>query len=372
MNNTTLRPLSERLANGIAVAGEQLKPNKAGKKRGKNPAKGLQAKAEQRAWWAANKDALKGLAAEVQGVSTANVDADGKPCAPYKVRNAYGYDLPEWYRGDWSQKEAPGKRAGYVVKGLDHQNNELVDNNAEIGGCHEWTLTDRKKAAKRNEATWAATGCETAAPWQDALPEYKGHTYPHKGDQQTWTDTRGDLALPTWQTVVVEAKYTETEADRREGTRVLAIPQRPLADVTWVSSDPKGLARLLWTAKLRYAKQNRNPEKGARVLEAQLGNWKATGQDVWQAERELNGHLAIDSVDGAPNAGDMEEEGQYGKTGDPLDQLAWLQVIHTALRSLTPKQEEALRLRVVGERQADPSGQNLRTAQKKMAKALEG
>lgn len=320
-------------------------------------------KAQQKAWWAANRDALKGMPAEVQGVTTANVDSEGNPRAPYKARNTYGYNLDEWYRGDWSHKEAPGKAQGYEPKGLPAEV-RTVDNNGDLST--EPSDADKARSAKASRQMQEARGVwPTVEPWQHHVKEGRGHTYPHKGEQ-TWAEVRGDLPLPTWQMVEVPA----TDAEKREAAKVLAMPQRRLARVTWTSDQKDGLARLLWAARLRYAKQNRNPEKGARVLEAQLGNWKASAQDTWHAYMDLHGMPVINSINGAPNAEDMEEEGEYGKTADPLTEMAWYEALVMAMRTLTDKQREALRERMHGKPQTDRRGEHLKAAQKKMRQAL--
>lgn len=320
-------------------------------------------KAEQKGWWAANSDALKGMSAEVQGVTTANVDSSGKARAPYKARNTFGYDLTEWYRGDWSHREAAGKSQGYEPKGLPATVTE-VDNNGDLRT--ERTQADREKGARDTRLVMAAKGAPNVEPWQNHVTEPARN----KGlvsAEPTWTDARGDLTLPTWQMVEVESQYNETDADRREAQRVLSMSQRSLYALTWTSDDTQGMARLLWTARLRYAKQSRSPEKGARVMEASFG-WKSSKQDLWQAEREMRGELAVNSIDGAPNAADMEEEGQYGFTEDPMNEMAWTELLQMTMRTLTDKQREALCQRMYGKPVTDRH--TLKAAQLKMQRGV--
>ncbi len=47
------------------------------------------------------------------------------------------------------------------------------DNSGDcVGGCYEWTQEDRNRAATQNTATLTAKGCETASPWHstETLP----------------------------------------------------------------------------------------------------------------------------------------------------------------------------------------------------------
>lgn len=311
--------------------------------------------ADRKAWWAANSDALKGLPAEVQGVTTANVDSNGNPRAPYKAKNTWGYDLDEWYRGDWSPREAAGKSEGYEPKGLP-ATVTVVDNNGDLNT--EITDAERARLRDASRKMQNATGtCPDVEPWQHHVKE----TAPKAGltsPEPTWADVRGDLPLPTWTPVAVPL----TEAEQREANRVLALPQKKLYAVTWTSDDKDGFARLLWTARMRYAKQSRNPEKGARVIEAQF-SWKATGQDVWHAERELNGHITVNSIDGMPNPENMELEGAFGATPDPLSEMAQHEALQQAVASLTDKQRLAIRQKVHGK--AVTCRPNLQAAQKK-------
>ena len=80
---------------------------------------------QQKQWWADNADLLKRDrqaedngqrpqwgASEITGLGYMTGEK------PYKIINTWGYDLDEWYRGDWSPREAAGKIEGYEPQGL--------------------------------------------------------------------------------------------------------------------------------------------------------------------------------------------------------------------------------------------------------------
>lgn len=177
---------------------------------------------QQKQWWADNADQMKGVgAAEISGLQVI-----GKS----KAANAWGYDLTEWYRGEWDTKTGSPQPDGYVTKGLDGI--EAVPYNAEKN--KNWAETTEIKGQtpyQRELAMMNAGGCVTAEPWQLSVIESIPHIYPHKCDTQTWADTRGDLAIyvPSW----MGQASPMTRQEEREAQRCLTLPVRSLPCITW-------------------------------------------------------------------------------------------------------------------------------------------
>ena len=309
---------------------------------------------QQKQWWADNADQMKGVgAAEISGLQVI-----GKA----KAANAWGYDLTEWYRGEWDKKTGSPQPDGYQTKGL--EGIEAVPYKERTVWA-ESTKIKGQTGYQRELAMMNAKGCETAEPWQHGIEESKGHTYPHKGDEQTWADTRGDLAVtvPSWMGQASPLTWQET----KEAQRCLTLPIRSLPCITWTLEE----AEPIWwnrhhkgsvlSSDIGAARIDTNKyDKKIAALDKQL---KAALAD---RGRSSNGPVMSlsERYPSAWNAADLVKD-----TGD-VDRRKADELTEELGQWLTDKEMEALQLKAHGMAQTDTKGGTIKRAVDKARKAL--
>ena len=123
-------------------------------------------------------------------------------------------------------------------------------------------------------------------------------------------------------------------------SRVLAMPRRELEPCTWVLGDAEGRQKLLWAMQVRCRKQKRGAEKGARVLDAQLG-WAAVCADA-----ELYGHGGRKQMQ--LRDGDAASASPLDAMAEAEEQAWKAEALRLELQALSPRQREALELKAEG------------------------
>ena len=214
---------------------------------------------QQQQWWADNADLLKRDrqaeekgqrpawgASEISGLSY--MDGETAP----KAKNSWGYDLDEWYRGDWSPREAAGKMQGYEPQGLiqttakdKRDRNIWLDDTAEMKqeriAKQHWMMTAKgyEQGTQWKAQPTSLIAIQRGGEWMtwDAKATTSGMGL--QSEYPTWADTRGDLAMniPSWMGQPSPLNWKE----QKEANRCLAMPRRIYADCTWTLEEAEPL-----------------------------------------------------------------------------------------------------------------------------------
>ncbi len=258
--------------------------------------------------------------------------------------------------GVWSYPNVGGSTK---AKGLDKDTPAVVDNNAEIGGCYEWTQEDRNTAAEQNQRTLAATGCETAEPWQttatEALPSGLRTKDRLEGaggatDKQ-WV---GQLKTPVTAQAKPMAHNDEGwyEVERVEGFEPATTEERDAALAEQIEVHGNGY-------RVRHARQ-------CKAWETKQMSWK-------QLTNVVRGATSWISLDDKPEGTDNVEPAWTPTTADRMTELAEAaesyenqQLMRRILGRMTDKQREAIEAKAMGKTLTGAQRFNLLAARKKV------
>ena len=156
-------------------------------------------------------------------------------------------------------------------------------------------------------------------------------------EYEAWCPVRNErLARMEVKSLQAPARPVSNEA----ASRVLAMPRRELEPCTWVLGDAEGRQKLLWAMQVRCRKQKRGAEKGARVLDAQLG-WAAVCADA-----ELYGHGGRKQMQ--LRDGDAASASPLDAMAEAEEQAWKAEALRLELQALSPRQREAVELKAEG------------------------
>ena len=165
-------------------------------------------------------------------------------------------------------------------------------------------------------------------------------------EYEAWCPVRNErLARMEVKSMQAPARPVSDEA----ASRVLAMPRRELEPCTWVLGDAEGRQKLLWAMQVRCRKQKRGAEKGARVLDAQLG-WAAVCADA-----ELYGHGGRKQMQ--LRDGDAASASPLDAMAEAEEQAWKAEALRLELQALSPRQREAVVLKAEGLGQVEAAAQ---------------
>jgi RNA polymerase sigma factor (sigma-70 family) len=165
-------------------------------------------------------------------------------------------------------------------------------------------------------------------------------------EYEAWCPVRNErLARMEVKSLQAPARPVSDEA----ASRVLAMPRREMEPCTWVLGDAEGRQKLLWAMQVRCRKQKRSAEKGARVLDAQLG-WAAVCADA-----ELYGHGGRKQMQ--LRDGDAASASPLDAMAEAEEQAWKAEALRLELQALSPRQREALELKAEGLGQVEAAAQ---------------
>lgn len=268
------------------------------------------AAAEAAAWQKENAGWAKGSPAELPGL-----EVSGRATAP---RNVPGWDQPCWWRMDGGKVGAPAP-AGQQVLGLSPWAPGWKRWHGWGMPAEEWGVVERMGPMRMEMPC--------------VVPPREG-----RRERGCWGELTGAAQpLPALRQV----ESLPTKAEERERAHVLRMPRgQKLAPCTWVLGDARGKQGLLWAERQKQVKRQRSGEKGARVLEAELG-WKTSAAEAWAARREAEGHVAEKRVS-------EEELAEAAMGPSPLERMAEQEELAWLLKALSPRQREAVELKAEG------------------------